>query len=175
MTGFTLPIPVIETERLVLRGPRESDFEAHAELMASERSKFIGGPQDKPIAWRGFTGSIGHWVLRGYGMWLVTDKADDRPLGRIGFINSYGWDEPELGWHLYAAAEGKGVAYEATLAARRYGAERLGLDGVISYIDPANARSLALATRLGARFEREGEVMGHPCHVYRHPTLAEAG
>lgn len=175
MTGFALPIPVIETERLVLRAPRESDMPAHVALMGSDRSKFIGGPQDEATAWRGFASGLGHWVLNGYGLWMVADKADDTPLGRVGFINPFGWDEPELGWHVYAAAEGKGIAHEAALAARSYGAEHLGLDGVISYIDPANARSLALAERLGARFERDGEVMGHPCHVYRHPKLGEAG
>ena len=35
MSGFPLPIPVIETEHLILRGPRESDFEAFAEFGAS--------------------------------------------------------------------------------------------------------------------------------------------
>jgi len=169
MTGFALPIPVIETERLILRAPRESDFPAHAALMASDRSRFIGGPQEPAFAWRGFSASLGHWALRGYGMWLVADKTDDTPLGRVGFINAYGWDEPELGWHVYPAAEGKGVAHEAALAARAYGAAQFGLDGVISYIDRANARSQALAARLGAEVERDGMVMGHPCQVWRHP------
>lgn len=173
MSGFALPIPVIETERLILRGPREEDFGAHAGFMASERSGFVGGPQDAPTAWRGFCGSLGHWVLRGYGMWMIADKADDTPLGRVGFLNHLGWDEPELGWHLYGAAEGRGIAQEAAFAAREFGAAHLDLDGVISYIVPANARSLRLAERLGARFEREGAVMGHPCHVYRHPKQGE--
>nr|WP_235915963.1 GNAT family N-acetyltransferase [Thalassovita mangrovi] len=59
------------------------------------------------------------------------------------------------------------------LAARDYGARHFGLTAPISYIVPDNARSKALAERLGARFEREGAVMGHACHVYRHPK-AEA-
>ena len=175
MTGLTPPIPVIETERLVLRAPRESDIPAHMELMASDRSQFIGGPQDEATAWRGFASGLGHWVLNGYGLWMVADKADDTPLGRVGFFNPFGWDEPELGWHVYAAAEGKGVAHEAALAARRYGAEHLGLDGVISYIRPDNARSIALATRLGAVLETEKEFFGKPCQVYRHPKLGGAG
>ncbi|MGD9863078.1 MAG: GNAT family N-acetyltransferase [Pseudodonghicola sp.] len=173
MSAFPLPIPVIETERLVLRGPRESDFDAHAAMMASDRSRFIGGPLDRNTAWRGFCGSIGHWVLRGYGMWVVADRADDRPLGRVGLINHLGWDEPELGWHLYDGAEGRGVAHEAALAARAYGAAQFGLDGVISYIDPANTRSQTLAARLGATVERDGEVMGHPCQVWRHPKAGD--
>ena len=61
-----------------------------------------------------------------------------------------GWDEPELGWHIYDGFEGKGYAYQATIAARRYSARHFGLDRVISYIDPENTRSVALAERLDA-------------------------
>lgn len=174
MTGLTLPIPVIETERLILRGPRESDFEAFAAFGASERSKFVGGPFPRPRSWGGFLASFGHWALRGYGMWMLEDKASGATAGRVGMIYNDGWDEPELGWHIFDGFEGKGLAHEAAKAARDYAARHFGLDGVISYIDPANTRSVALAERLGARFEREGEVVGQPCHVYRHPVTEVA-
>lgn len=167
-------VPVIETERLILRAPRIEDFEAHSAFMASERSRFVGGPKDRQEAWFGFCTSLGHWIARGYGGWTIASKPDDRPLGRTGFINHEGWDEPELGWHLYEEAEGKGIAYEAAAAARSFGAAHLGLDAVISYIDAANTRSLALAERLGARYERDGTVMGTPCQVWRHPASGEA-
>ncbi len=169
-----LMIPTVETDRLILRAPQESDFDAHAEFMASDRAKFIGGPQDRYQAWRGFTSTIGHWAIRGYGMWLVADKSDDTPLGRVGLIYHESWDEPELGWHIYAAAEGKGIAFEAASAARAYGAAHLGLDGVISYIDPDNTRSAALAQRLGATHERDREFFDAPCQIWRHPKQGVA-
>ncbi|MQQ08625.1 GNAT family N-acetyltransferase [Epibacterium sp. SM1979] len=171
---FDLPIPELETQRLVLRAPRKKDFAAHVEFMASDRAKYVGGPQDRPDAWRGYCSGIGHWVLRGYGMWMIADKKDDTPLGRVGFIYHEGWDEPELGWHLYVHAEGKGIAFEATRAARAFGAQEYKLDGVISYIAPLNTRSIALATRLGARFERDGELLGKVCQVWRHPAEGSA-
>lgn len=174
MTGFALPIPVIETERLILRGALESDFEAHAAFMASARSSFVGGPQERFEAGRGFAASVGHWVLKGFGVWTIADKATNAPLGKTGFIYAEGWDEPELGWHVYEAAEGKGIAFEAVTAARANGPKHFGLDGVISYIDPANTRSMALAERLGARFERDSELLGKPCQVWRHPKQGEA-
>jgi len=95
-------------------------------------------------------------------------------LGRTGFIFAAGWDEPELGWALAAEAEGHGIAYEATLAARTHAAQHLGLTRPISYIRPDNTRSIALAERLGATFESDTTFLGKPCHVYRHPTLEEA-
>ena len=104
-------------------------------------------------------------------MWMIEDRATGAPAGRVGVINNDGWDEPELGWHLFEGFEGQGVAYEAALAARAYAAEHQGLDALISYVDPANHRSAALARRLGAKIERDGTVNGHACKVWRHPSV----
>ncbi|MFC4667626.1 GNAT family N-acetyltransferase [Seohaeicola nanhaiensis] len=170
----TLSIPVIETERLILRGPRESDFEAFATFSASDRAAFVGGPYTRQRSWVSFLAQYGHWALRGYGMWMLEDRATGGIAGRVGIIRNDGWDEPELGWHIYDGFEGKGLAYEAAHAARAHAANHLGLDRVISYIVPDNTRSAALAQRLGATIERDGEVSGHPCHVWRHPSAKGA-
>lgn len=171
--AMPLPIPVIPTDRLILRGPQETDFEAFAAFAGSDRAKFVGGPYPRSRGWGGFLATYGHWALRGYGMWMVQDRASGGTAGRVGMIFNDGWDEPELGWHIYDGFEGQGIAFEAAQAARTYGAKHFDLDGVISYIDPANTRSVALADRLGARYERDGAVHGHPCHIYRHPKTEE--
>lgn len=174
MTALAPNIPVIETDRLILRGPREEDFEAFAAFGASERARWVGGPFSRHRSWGGFLATYGHWAMRGYGMWMVQDRASGKTAGRIGMIFNDGWDEPELGWHIFDGFEGRGLAHEGAKAARAHAAAHQGLDGVISYIDPANTRSIALATRLGASFEREGAVAGQPCHVYRHPRSEAA-
>ena len=184
MPVLSLNIPVIETERLVLREPREADLPAIAAFNASERAAFIGGgaanvSRDGPrgaewAGWRIITSSLGHWLLRGFGFWTVEDRATVRPAGRVGFLHHAVWPEPELGWQVFEGFEGKGCAYEAAMAARSAGARLFGLDRVISHIDPANARSIRLAERMGATVEREGEVLGKPCLVYRHPSGAAA-
>lgn len=166
-------IPTLETDRLILRAPVAADLDDMATFYTSPRSAFIGGPKDRHETWRVMCGGIGHWYFRGYGMWTLHHKAADRACGACGFLNHEGWDEPELGWNLHDGFEGQGLAQEAALAARAHGAAHFGLNGVISYIDPDNARSIALADRLGARYERDGEVMGHRCHVYRHPKEAQ--
>ncbi len=164
-----LDIPVIETDRLILRGPKESDLEPMVAFGASERARFLGGPYDREQAWRNFLGSIGHWVWRGYGMWWVEDRMSARVAGRVGMLFHDGREEPELAWHVYAGFEGKGLAFEAAEAARRFVAQHFGLDGVISLIDPTNTRSLALAERLGASYERDGVYLGKPAQIWRHP------
>ncbi len=165
--------PTLATDDLILRGYREEDFEAFAAFSTSERARFVGGPHDRWTSWRAFMAGIGHWILRGYGMWIVEHRASARVAGRVGIIYNDGWDEPELGWHIYDGFEGRGYAYQACLAARDYSARHFGLDAVISYIDPRNTRSITLARRLGARFERTGEVVGKPCQIWRHPSVAE--
>lgn len=172
--SFISHAPTIETKDLILRGYREEDFEAFAAFGTSERARFVGGPHTRWDSWRAFLAGIGHWVLRGYGMWIVEYRESGIVAGRVGMIHNDGWDEPELGWHIYDGFEGRSLAYQACVAARSYAARQMGLNGVISYIDPTNTRSVALAARLGAKFERDGAVLGQPCHVYRHPKEGTA-
>ncbi len=164
-----LPEIRLTTDRLTLRTPVEADFEAVAAFMPSARMQFLGGPvSDAGQQWRGFAATAGHWALKGYGYFTVLH--DDRPVGRVGLINPPLWDEPELGWHLFDGCEGQGYATEAARAVRAWGFHERGLGPVISYIDPANTPSQQVARRLGAKVERQGEVMGTPCEVWRHPS-----
>ncbi|MEW9918379.1 GNAT family N-acetyltransferase [Marimonas sp. MJW-29] len=166
------PIPVLDTQRLTLRAPKKSDLPTLTAFYATERSQMVGGPRDADGSFNALASRIGHWALHGHGLWHVDDRNSGDFLGWVGVLNPPSWDEPELAWTLFAHAEGKGYAYEAARAARAFAAQEFKLDGMISYIRPDNARSRALAEKLGARIERDGAVMGTPCHVWRHPKEA---
>ena len=142
------------------------------EFYATSRSHMVGGPLEERDVHRMMLSTIGSWALKGHGMWHVADKDTDDMIGATGIIFAPGWDEPELGWSIMAGAEGKGIAFEAARAARHYAAQHLGHDGVISYIDPKNERSEALARRLGAKVEREVTFMDKPVNIWRHPKEA---
>ena len=163
-------IPVLHTEHLTLRGPTAADFEAYAAFRGSDRARILGGPFSRAQAFDQLCSIIGHWQLRGYGRWLVADKTTDAPLGIVGLFYPEGWPEPEIAWSLFAAAEGRGIAFEAARAARRYAYDTLGWTTAISLIDPANTRSVALAKRLGCT---DGETFQHETlglmHIWRHP------
>ncbi len=164
--------PTLTTERLVLRGPGPQDFDGWADFMASPRSKMAGGPQDRILAWRSFGHMVGHWVLRGFGSFVVILKGDDTAIGMVGGYYPEGWPERELGWTLWRSdAEGRGYAFEAAQAAREWAFADLGWATAVSYINPANARSISLAERLGAVRDREAATpRGEPALVYRHPA-----
>jgi len=168
---MSVTIPTIETERLIMRELITTDFDAFADFHASDRSVGVGGPFNRGDAWRRFATFIGHWELRGYGMWSVVEKTSGLPVGHVGFWNPEGWTEPELGWIVYQEFEGKGIALEAAMAARNFAYQTMGWVTTISVISPDNLRSIALAERMGATFERKWETpSGNQTLIYRHPA-----
>lgn len=166
---FAVTIPTLTTDRLTLREPRESDLETLVTFGQSDRTAFIGGKRDRFEAWRGLLAVIGHWALRGYGYWSVDTKAGDF-VGRVGVSRHDGWPEPELGWHLFDGQEGHGYATEAVRAVRAHAYGVWGMGPLMSYIAHENPRSIAVAKRLGAQYEREGQPDApHPYGIWRHP------
>lgn len=176
MTVALSDTPVLTTARLTLRAPDGRDWEAFAAFLGSDRSEYVGGPADRYHAWRAFGHVIGHWVLRGWGMFIFADTATGTPLGMAGPWQPETWPEAEIAWSVWAPeAEGRGLAAEAAGAARHHAFTTLGWPTAVSYIDPANARSLALAERLGARRDAAAAFPGEgPCHVYRHEAEMRA-
>ena len=167
-------IPVLETERLILREWREADFEPLADFFADEaNAHFVGGACDHEEAWGKMASFIGHWSLRGYGLWVLQGKADGAFKGWSGLSYPVGFPEPELGWCLVPDARGKGLACEAAICARAFAYETLGWTTAISLIRPANEPSIRVASRLGAQLERIIEFRFRECAIYRHPGPRE--
>lgn len=166
---LTLNIPILETERLILREHRESDLAAEAAFYESDASRFVGGPQPEHRTWRMLAMMLGHWAFRGYGFWALEEKETGTYVGRTGLWFPHGWKEREIGWTLMPAATGNGYATEAALAARAHAYDVLGWDTAISQIDPANEPSKAVARRLGATFESIYDDPAYgPVEIWRH-------
>lgn len=132
----------------------------------AETARFVGGVQSREDAWRHMALGLGHWTLRGYGWWAVTDRETGAFVGRCGLWFPEGWPEPELGWTFARATWGNGYATEAARAAIDWGRSELGLRRITSLIVPDNARSIALAERLGMALERQVEVRGISAGLY---------
>ena len=167
---MSLDVPVIETDRLILRAPRLSDHAASCAYFAEPRSKWNGGPLGPREVEGMITSAAGGWALRGYGLWFVTLKGDETAIGFSGIFHPFDWPEPELGYGIAAEYEGKGIAFEASLAARKAAAGHFDLNGLPSFIAPDNARSQALALRMGAIREAEITLRDRIATVYRHPN-----
>ena len=110
-------------------GWREEDLDPFADFCASEATaRFIGGPCSREDAWRRIAIQIGHWALRGYGSWVLEEKASGDWVGYSGLWRPDGWPEPEIMWGLAADAQGRGYATEAAQRARAIRLRRARLD-----------------------------------------------
>ncbi len=165
----------LETERLILRRPVAADYDAFKEFAAAGGLRHIYGDLTDGQVFRSFATELGHWEMLGFGMWTVTFKGSDKPVGLVGPWRPADWPEFELGWMIYGNAEGKGIAREAATAARTDAYVRLGWKTAVSYIAPQNLRSIKLAERLGAVLDPTAKTppSDKPCLVYRHPAPAE--
>lgn len=172
----TFSAPRVETERLILRAPEPQDIEIHAAFFASDRSHFVGGPTTAERAWRIFAMEVGHWVIKGFGRWVLEEKSTGNAVGIVGLWHPLGFPEDELGWDLFEGATGKGYATEAARAARAYAYDTLGWTTLTSFIDPKNTASAAVATRLGAAYDYNftHDHFG-PVQIWRHPGPEQLG
>jgi RimJ/RimL family protein N-acetyltransferase len=157
-------IPTLRTKRLILRAQRPDDTEA---LMAAfgddDFSRYITRERralTRMEAWRPIALVPGMWTVNGYGQWMVEERATGLPVGRLGPWYPDGWPGFEIGWSIFPGHQGKGYAVEGTVAAMIWVHEALGRDEVIHLIDPANAASEKVATRLGARLASTWDVPG---------------
>jgi RimJ/RimL family protein N-acetyltransferase len=130
-----------------------------------------GRPLSRVEAWRQMAMFIGHWVLRGYGLWAVEERATGRFIGRIGCLEPEGFPAFEIAYTLTRSAWGRGYAREGAAAALRHARETLGRRDITSIIRPANAASIRVARSLGGVQAETVEFYGAPSVLYRYPSL----
>jgi len=171
------PLPLIHTLRTTLRIPVLADLPAWYAILCTDRSVYMDGPCTRDEAFTEFAASVGSWLLRGFGAFAVEDRATRAVLGFACLNMEPGDREPELGYFFLPQAEGRGLAFEATAALRDWAIAN-GLPSLVSYTDPANTRSNALAARLGARRDLAAEsafigTEGEGVQVWRHFMTGE--
>jgi RimJ/RimL family protein N-acetyltransferase len=156
-------VPVLETERLVLRGHHVGDFaDCLALWMDPEVTRFISGkPSTQEEVWSRLVRYVGHWALMGFGYWVVTEKENGRFMGEVGFADFKRAIEPsldgvpEIGWVIAPRGHGKGYATEAARAAVAWSDKHFGHARTACIIAPENASSIRVAEKCGYReFQR---------------------
>lgn len=163
-------VPVLETERLLLRPWRPSDRAPFAALCADP-----GVMEFMPhVLTRGESDALADRIEaglreRGFGLWAVELR------GEIPFAGFVGLDVPrfeaaftpcvEIGWRLARAAWGRGLATEGARAAAAFGFERAGLRELVSFTSESNRRSRRVMEKLG--------MVRDPAEDFDHPSLPE--
>jgi RimJ/RimL family protein N-acetyltransferase len=152
-----VPVPLLETPRLILRGYRAGDLdEAHALWGDPAVTRHIGGkPSSREEVWARVLRYIGHWAVAGYGFWQVRERGTDRFVGDVGIADfvrdmALSFDgAPEAGWVISPWAHGKGYATEAMTAVLAWATPNH--PRTVCIIDPDNFASLRVAAKLGYR------------------------
>ena len=154
-----VPVPVIETERLLLRAHRADDHAGCIAIWSDPQiTRFIGGtPFTAEEIWKRLLQYAGMWSLCGCGSWAVVEKTSGRYVGDIGFFDLRRELQPslegmlEMGWVLAAQAQGQGYASEAVAAACAWGEAHGGGRRMVCIISPENQPSLRVAEKAGFR------------------------
>ena len=141
-------IPTLHTDRLTLRPYARSDWDAYRAFATSpERTKYMGGANSDKDAWGWFTNDIASWALNGFGTLAI--DIDGQMVGFAGLVQPPNFPEPECGWALFEGFEGHGYATEAGAAMLAHTFATTDLQSIVSYVDPDNSASAAVAGRLG--------------------------
>ena len=143
----------LETERLILRDWRDSDFDALHALCTSPEVMATIGPLHDEEKTHGLLGRLQERTIRdGHTFWAMERKSDERVIGFCGV--SRGPVPPiegllEIGWTLRADSWGQGYATEAARAVLALIFERFGGSEVCSQTSEANRGSWRVMERLG--------------------------
>ncbi len=143
----------ISTERLIMRGWRESDLASWAEMNADPEVRQFLGPLltfEQSCAWaRNFQDDLERC---GFGIWAVEVRASGEFIGFTG-LGTLDEELPftgvDISWRLARPAWGNGYATEAGLAAAEYGFNALGLPEIVAVTMAENLRSQAVMRRIG--------------------------
>jgi RimJ/RimL family protein N-acetyltransferase len=143
----------IRTERLVMRGWRESDLAPWAAVNADPEVRRYLGPLltfEQASAWvLSFQDDLDRY---GFGFWALEVRASGEFIGFTG-LQTVDEEMPftgvELGWRLARPAWGQGYATEAALAAAGYGFAVMGLPEIVAVTTAGNLRSQAVMRRIG--------------------------
>jgi RimJ/RimL family protein N-acetyltransferase len=175
----SLDIPLLDTERLRLRGHRVEDFPAYAAMWADERvTRYTTSHSlSEEDIWARFLRGAGHWAMLGFGYWAVEEKATGSFVGELGFgdfkrdLQPSFRGLPEMGWIFSPAVHGKGYAAEAVRVALAWGNQRFAPTRPVCLIAPENEPSIRLAEKTGFREFGRATYKGGPAVLFRYTEV----
>ena len=178
--NFNLMNAIFETERLVVRNLKPSDFEAFHEMQADDEVMryTTGSGLEQAENERQLSMCIDCYSKHNnhFWVWAVVRKSDHEFIGTCAVVPSD--DRPEIGYRMRRKWFGIGYGQEICDALMHYCIQELGLSEVIAYADVRNVASVKILDRSVLAFvEQLVNDAGHEDRFYRwvrgdHPTVA---
>lgn len=161
--------PRIETERLLMRGWRETDKQPYALLNSDPDAmrhfpSTLSADQSDEMVER----MAAAWEQRGFGLWAVERVDTHQFIGFVG-LSAPGWHVDgltpcvEVGWRLAAQHWGHGFAPEGARAALDFAFQQVDLpnDEVVSFTTTKNLKSQRVMQKIGLIVDPASEF-DHP-------------
>lgn len=172
--------PVIETDRLLLRGPVPADVDSWAACVADPEFNRFQPKRDltpRERAERKLSTYQRGWERQPvpYMGWVVTTKADGRLIGLCEVSSDDAGTDGEVGYFLCRASWGQGFTTEAARAAVRYALAHTAWDHLVGTVAPANVASVRVLEHLGFVRVKEMSTQEYNAllaEVLGDPTLA---
>lgn len=163
---------MIETERLILRGWRDTDGPEFVRVTNTPAvMAHLGGVEDADRLMTSVARQQAMQAEHGHCFWIIERRTDGALLGfcglKIGNVGSID-GEIEIGWRLREDAWGQGYAKEAARASLAWGWGHLDTSRIVAITVPDNRSSWGLMERLGMQRRPEMDF-GHPLFAEDHP------
>ena len=142
---------ILETSRLRLRRYVAADAAALAPVFADPyAARFYPAMQQPEALDRWIIWNLNNYQDYGFGLWAVELLGSGLFIGDAGITYQTVEGERllEIGWHIHPAHRALGYATEAGQACLRYGFNQLNAPALSSIVDPANAASIRVASRV---------------------------
>ena len=147
-----IPWDILETKRCYLRETTVEDvpefFRIYADKRIVEYTEDLYPTREEEIAYtKEYIANAYHFYE--FGVWTIIEKSTGRIIGRAGLSVRDGFDDPELGYVLDTAYQGRGIALEVCTAILDYAKEYLGAETINALVHRENSPSLRLLDKLG--------------------------
>ncbi len=164
--------PTLTTDRLILRGWRDTDRAPFAALNADRAvMEHFPAPLTRAESDMMVDRALAFWAKRGF-CWFAVQIQGGPFIGFTGLhlqqFEAHFTPAVEIGWRLSRDSWGYGYATEAARAAITWGFAEKDLNSIVSFTVPANGRSRAVMHRLGMRHD-PAEDFDHPNLPIGHP------
>jgi len=165
--GGVSDVPVVVSERLILRGWREDDRNGFATMNADPRvMEHFPGTLTRAQSDAFVDRVLGDWS-RGYGLWAVEERATGRFIGFIGLaapaFEAHFTPAVEVGWRLAYESWGRGYATEGARASLSWARDNITppRGEIVSFTTIRNVRSRHVMEKLGFT-HRDDDDFDHP-------------
>ena len=150
---------IFKTERLILRELNINDTSFIIQLLNSPN--FLECIGDRNVRTEAdakkylIDGPIKNYSEFGFGLWMVSLKTNETPIGICGLLKRDELDHPDIGYAFLPEFTKKGYAFEAAKATLLYAKNTFSIYTILAITVEKNKSSIQLLNKIGLQFIKQ--------------------